>query len=266
MQELLKNLEMLLDAGVDEILRDEPQNLMQKNNNSSNVNNITNINKMKNNLVEELKPTSNITDQARELANKASDLAQLKAAIENFTGCNLHKTAKNTVFADGQVNSQVMLIGEAPGSSEDEQGIPFCGISGKLLDEIFKAINFSRDKNLYITNSVFWRPPGNRRPTDEEIAICRPFVEKHIALIKPKVIILVGSTALASILPDITETISKVRGGFFKYNNQYLDHDIDITAIYHPSYLLRQPGKKKIMWHDIVKIKSQLLTDTKSHI
>lgn len=262
MQDLLNTLETFLDAGVDEVLTEEPQNLLNKKPIISNTpisNNIIQDNSLNNkNLVEELKDTHNIEQSARALADKATTLPALKDTIENFNGCALHKTAKNTVFSDGNPKSKIMLIGEAPGASEDEQGIPFCGLSGKLLDEIFKAIQHSRTENLYITNSVFWRPPGNRRPTDEEIIICRPFVEKHIALINPSLIILVGSTALASLLPNATETISRIRGKFFQYNNQYLENAINITAIFHPSYLLRQPGKKRLMWQDIVKINNFL--------
>jgi len=263
MQDLLNTLETFLDSGVNELLSDKPQNLTKptqiKNNSAiSNINGNSNQieNNYKKNLVEELKPTHNIIQNSRNLADSAKSLEELKETIKNFTGCSLHKTAKQAVFSDGNPNSQIMLVGEAPGASEDEQGIPFCGVSGKLLDEIFRSINHSRTENLYITNSVFWRPPGNRRPTDEEIMICRPFVEKHISLIKPKIIILVGSTALTSLLPNATETITKIRGKFFKYNNQYLDSEINITAIFHPSYLLRQPFKKKLMWQDIVKINS----------
>lgn len=259
MQDLLNTLETFLDAGVNEVLLDKPQNMLKQESTPSGNFNVNKAISLKQNLVEELRPTNNMIELARELANKAKTLDELKTTIADFKGCNLSKTAKNTVFSDGNHNSKIMLIGEAPGASEDEQGIPFCGISGKLLDEIFRSIKHSRSENLYITNSVFWRPPGNRRPTDEEIMICRPFVEKHIALIKPELIILVGSTALASLLPDTTETISKIRGKLSKYNNQYLDSETNITAIFHPSYLLRQPGKKKLMWQDVVKINNFLL-------
>ena len=259
MQDLLNTLETFLEAGVDEILVKEPVNLLkQKKHISHNKTTKNNLSFLKQNLVEELNPTIDAAKEARSLADKANNLAELKAAIQNFNGCMLKKTAKNAVFCDGNPESKIMLIGEAPGASEDEQGIPFCGVSGKLLDNIFLAIKHQRVKNLYISNSVFWRPPGNRRPTDEEIMICRPFVEKHIALIKPKLIILVGSTALASLLPQVTETISRIRGKFLTYTNQYLDQEINISAIFHPSYLLRQPAKKKLMWDDIVKINNYL--------
>jgi len=276
MQDLLATLETFLEAGVDEIIQDTPRNLIAEKQEKLVANQVkqnpvvaqqvsqaspagpaipqaANINKA--NLVAELKPTASSIAESKKLAEAANSLEELKEALANFKGCELYKTAKNLVFSDGNRESDIVLIGEAPGASEDEQGIPFCGISGQLLDDIFRAIGRKRANNLYITNSVFWRPPGNRRPTDEEIAICRPFVEKHIALKKPKLIVLVGGTALASVLPDITTTISKIRGNFMKYKNPYLDQEIDITAIFHPSYLLRQPGKKRVMWDDMVKIK-----------
>ena len=142
-----------------------------------------------------------------------------------------------------------MLIGEAPGASEDEQGIPFCGQSGKLLNNILLSLGIKRE-DVYITNSVFWRPPGNRRPTPLELNKCRPFLEKHIQIINPKIILLVGSTALESVMQTY-DSISKVRQKLFYYKNQFLKDKIKLMVIYHPSYLLRQPQKKKEMWHDI---------------
>lgn len=257
MQDLLNTLETFLESGIDEILNEQPTNLLKNNTLQTQpiqAKQEPNINFLKKNLVEELSPTIDGASLARELANKAQNAQELQEIVKDFDGCMLKKTAKNTVFSDGNPNSKIMLIGEAPGASEDEAAIPFCGVSGKLLDNIFLAINHQRAKNLYISNSVFWRPPANRRPTDEEVLICRPFVEKHIALINPSLIILVGSTALNSLLPNITETISNIRGKFMSYNNQYLAQEIKITTIFHPSYLLRQPAKKKLMWDDIIKI------------
>jgi uracil-DNA glycosylase len=252
MQDVVDLLVHMKDSGISDLQTNIANNLKPKTPKPI-------IKVIENQLTEEIKPTANAVEQARKAADKASSLGELRTALDNFTGCNLYKTAQNTVFSDGHEDAEIMLIGEAPGASEDEQGIPFCGISGQLLDDIFKSIGHFRKKNLYISNSVFWRPPANRRPTEEEIAICRPFVEKHIALKKPKLIILIGSTAVSSLLPEVTETISKTRGKIMAYNNQYLEQEIKISAIFHPSYLLRQPFKKKIMWQDISKIK-QILT------
>lgn len=197
---------------------------------------------------------------SRELANQATSIDDLRNKINNFDGCELKQFAKNTVFADGNPKADVLLIGEAPGASEDELGIPFCGESGMLLDKIMASINLSRQKNLYITNTIFWRPPANRRPTQSEIDICKPFVEKHIALIKPKLIILVGATAAGALLGQGAE-ISKLRHNYYSYTNVYLDTPITTAAIFHPAYLLRQPNKKKDTWFDLIKIQ-QLLLET----
>jgi uracil-DNA glycosylase family 4 len=196
--------------------------------------------------------------KARNIVDQCKTLAELRQALEDFDGLSIKKTANNTVFADGNPKADVMAIGEAPGANEDEEGIPFCGMSGKLLDQILASIELSRAENLYITNSVFWRPPGNRKPTAEENAACLPFVEKHIALIKPKLLLLVGSTAAAALL-ESTETISRLRSKFYQYKNIYLDEPIPVAVIFHPSYLLRQPLQKKTVWFDLLKIKKSFL-------
>ena len=153
-------------------------------------------------------------------------------------------------------NKRVMIIGEAPGANEDIEGIPFCGQSGKLLDQIFDSVDLVRSRNLYIANAIFWRPPGNRKPTAKELAICRPFVEKHISLIKPKLIVACGSSALASLLPDLTTPITKLRGKMLDYDNQFLTDKIKLIPIFHPSFLLRQPSRKKSAWEDMITIKN----------
>ncbi len=198
-----------------------------------------------------------IVAQAKSLAQAAKNLEELRKAVENFDGCNLKKMATNTVFCDGNPNSKVMVIGEAPGNHEDLQGIPFCGDSGKVLDDMFRAINMRRADNFYITNVIFWRPPGNRRPTDEELAICRPFVERHIQLMNPEVIVLVGATSMAAIL-GITDPISSVRGTFMDFSPSFLSHTIKTFAIFHPSYLMRQSAKKKIAWADMLALEQFL--------
>jgi uracil-DNA glycosylase family 4 len=197
---------------------------------------------------------SSTMSSARELADNCSTIAELRQAVQNFEGCDLKAMANNTVFSDGNENADVMLIGEAPGANEDAKGIPFCGDSGQLLDKILGTIDLTRQDNLYITNVIFWRPPANRKPTDEELAACLPFVEKHIALIAPKLLIIAGSVALNSLL-SISDSISKYRQKILNYKNQYLDKDIPVIVIYHPSYLLRQPLQKKSAWHDMLFIR-----------
>lgn len=199
-----------------------------------------------------------VIDEARTLADKATNLTELRYLLENFNGCELKEFATNTVFADGVTNATILLLGEAPGATEDEQGIPFCGESGIMLDRMLESINISRKTNAYITNTVFWRPPANRRPTNAEIEICKPFVEKHIALIKPKLIILVGSTAVTSLFGKNT-IISEIRQNNYPYINKYLSEAIPTTAIFHPAYLLRQPTQKKVTWYDLLKIQDFLI-------
>ncbi len=195
--------------------------------------------------------------KTRELADNANTLEELKQAVSGFNGLAIIKSATNTVFGEGNPKSKVMFIGEAPGENEDLEGRPFCGLSGQLLDKMLGFIGLERVKNFYITNTLFWRPPGNRKPTPEELAICKPFVEKHIALIKPEVIVLVGGTATLGVL-DSKESISVMRKKLSPYTNKYLNKEIPCFAIYHPSFLLRSPSQKKNAWADMVKIKKHL--------
>jgi len=193
----------------------------------------------------------------RKLVDNIDNINHLQDAVENFDGCSICKTATKTVFSDGVASSEVMVIGEAPGANEDMKGIPFCGDSGQLLDKVLSSIELHRAENVYITNTVFWRPPGNRRPTDEELRICQPFVEKHIALIRPKIIILVGSTASQALLGDLGP-VSKQRMRVFEYTNCYLDYKVPCVVTFHPSYLLRQPSQKRAAWQDMLFIKKIL--------
>ncbi|MCI5048913.1 MAG: uracil-DNA glycosylase [Rickettsiales bacterium] len=200
---------------------------------------------------------SNTIADARTLADEAKTLDELKEAISTFDGCPLKKMAKNTVFSDGNPDSDIMLIGEAPGAEEDRQGIPFCGASGQLLDRMLESIGLSRAENCYISNTLFWRPPGNRTPTPEENAICLPFVEKHIALFNPKILILVGGTAAKSLLNE-NKGITRLRGNVFSYENSYTSQKIDTFVLFHPSYLLRQPLQKRLAWQDLLQIKTAI--------
>jgi DNA polymerase len=199
------------------------------------------------------KKNTKVTNDNEALAT-CKTLEELRALVEAFDGCDLKKAAQNTVFGEGNPQAKILVLGEAPGAKEDEEGRPFCGQSGQLLDRALGALGLSRDKNLYITNSLFWRPPANRKPTADELALCKPFLEKHLALIKPDLILLVGATALEALL-GITTPITKLRGQYFDYTNPFLEKPITATPIFHPSYLLRQPGHKKTLWFDLLKIK-----------
>lgn len=254
MSNIIKTLEWYAQNGVTEIISDKSShsNKTQTNTNETNIPKIRLKNTDKNTSL-----FSNAALEARKLADSSQNLEELKRNLENFEGCLLKKTATNTVFSDGQSNAKVMLIGEAPGANEDLEGRPFCGDSGKLLDSILMSIDLCRTKNLYITNAVFWRPPGNRKPTDQELQCCLPFLEKHIALVNPDLLILAGSTSCTSVLNN-NNPISQQRHKIFSYKNQYLENNINTVVIFHPSYLLRQPSQKKAAWQDMLFIKNLL--------
>ncbi|NDF11735.1 MAG: uracil-DNA glycosylase [Proteobacteria bacterium] len=198
--------------------------------------------------------------KAKELASAAKTLEELRAAVQSFDGLAIKKTATNTVFSDGNRHAPVMFIGEAPGANEDAEGIPFCGISGKLLDTMLGTIGITRAENAYITNTIFWRPPGNRRPTPEELMICRPFVEKHIALLNPKMLVLVGGTATAALLDD-SVSVSRLRGKFHSYKTPFAENPYPVGVLFHPSYLLRSPLQKRLAWHDLQILRDRLEQD-----
>lgn len=182
-------------------------------------------------------------------------LSLLKNITSEYSNCALKKTAKNIVFSDGNPSSQVMLLGEAPGEEEDKIGKPFVGVAGKLLDKMLEAINLNRE-NTYLTNVVFWRPPGNRKPTEEEIGACIPFVMKHIELIKPRILILSGATAAKAIY-QLNTGITQIRG-VWRTLNLGENLNINSIAIFHPAFLLRQPARKREAWEDLKKIKLEV--------
>jgi len=184
-------------------------------------------------------------------------LKKLKKKIINLD-CELKLKTKNFVFYDGVLTSDIMIIGEAPGYEEDKIGKPFVGTAGKKLDEMINAIGLDRKNNVYITNIIPWRPPDNRTPTDNEINFFLPYVEEHISIIKPKILLLFGNVASKSIL-NLNEGITKNHGKWFNYKNPFLKKKIFTTCIFHPSYLLRSPDKKKIAWEDLKKVKEKII-------
>ena len=192
--------------------------------------------------------------EAEKLAAQASDLAALREAMLSFDLCPLKKTARNLVFADGAPQAQIMLIGEAPGQEEDRRGLPFVGRSGQLLDKMLAAIGLSRADNIYITNILPWRPPGNRNPFDWERAVCRPFLDRHIELIAPKILIFLGGVAAKELL-NTTRGIMSLRGRWHKMKIK--DREIDALPTLHPAYLLRQPAQKSLAWSDMLLVKKK---------
>lgn len=192
---------------------------------------------------------------ARELAARAANLEELREAMASFEGCNLKFTAKNTVFADGNPEARLMLVGEAPGRDEDIEGLPFVGRSGQLLDRMLAAIGLDR-ASVYIANVIPWRPPGNRTPTPHETQICRPFIERQIELVNPAVLVNLGGASAKTLL-NASEGILRLRGHWRSYTT---DSGSVIPAMptLHPAYLLRTPNHKKLAWRDFLEVKAKL--------
>ena len=201
-------------------------------------------------------PPSAAGASAAHLAAAATTLDELRAAVAAFDGCGLKQFASNTVFSDGNPQSRLMVIGEAPGEEEDRQGKPFVGVSGKLLDRMLSSIGYDRS-NFYITNVMFWRPPGNRKPTGEEVAQCLPFVERHIALVDPAVLLFVGGLAASTLLAN-PQGITRLRGRWNDFAIPDLARPIPAMATFHPAYLLRTPQHKRLAWRDLLAVKQQL--------
>jgi uracil-DNA glycosylase len=193
---------------------------------------------------------------ARLLAARADTLAALEASIAGFDGCALKRTATNTVIADGNPAAPVMIIGEAPGADEDRIGRPFVGRAGQLLDRMLAAIGLDRE-GVLITNVIYWRPPGNRTPTTDEIAACVPFVLRHVALVRPKVLVLAGGTAARALLPP-GPGITRLRGRWFDLAVPGLDQPVPTLPMFHPSFLLRAPERKREAWRDLLALRARL--------
>ncbi len=188
-------------------------------------------------------------------AAAAASLAELKAAMEAFEGSALKRQATNTVFADGVAESRMMFIGEAPGRDEDRLGKPFVGPAGQLLDKMLASIGLDRTKNCYITNVLNWRPPDNRDPSPEEAAINLPFLRRHIELVDPKLIVVLGAVAARHVM-GISDGIMKSRGRWLEY--RVGERMVPVLPTLHPAYLLRQPAHKKLAWRDLQAIASRL--------
>ena len=185
--------------------------------------------------------------------DKSKSLELLKKSIMNLKKCDLKKNAKNIVFSDGNPKSKIMLIGEAPGANEDEEGLPFVGRAGMLLDKMLAAINLDR-KKVYISNIVNFRPPENRRPTDEEIKRYLPFITKHIEIINPKILVLLGSTAMNALIGNDV-VISKMRGNWIE--KEFGNCKTSVIITFHPAFLMRQPAQKKMSWIDLKMVRDR---------
>ena len=223
----------LIQSGVHTFLKDTPNKLLENQQNQP-----------KSKEKKDLKKLDEI--------NKIQDLIPL---ISNHKSA-LKNNAKKMVLYDGNVNSHLMIIGEAPGQEEDEQGIPFVGRAGQLLNKMLSAINLDR-KDIYITNVLPWRPPQNRTPTDKEILEFLPFLQRQIEIIKPQILYILGTTAAKAIL-STPQSLGKLRGKWYEYKTISLESTIDVLVSYHPAFLLRSPNYKKEAWSDLQMLQKKL--------
>ena len=230
-----KNLEFIVNSGVNYFLQDSPRNWFES--------------EKKLDL-----PHSNINTEDKK--------SQIEIIIKDLKDhqSSLRKTAKNLVVYDGNLNAKVMLIGEAPGRDEDEQGIPFVGRAGQLLNKMLLAIKLQRE-DVYITNVVNWRPPDNRTPTDDEILEYLPFLQRQIDIVQPKFIFLLGGVAAKAIL-STPLALGKLRGNWHEYKSLNLEESILTIASYHPAFLLRSPQFKKQSWEDLQMLQEKLKNES----
>jgi uracil-DNA glycosylase len=190
----------------------------------------------------------------RATTGAAATLAELEALVARFEGCSLKRTAKSLCFARGSAEAKVMMIGEAPGRDEDLQGKPFVGRAGQLLDRMLAAIGLG-EAEVYITNTVYWRPPGNRTPSPEEVEACAPFLARQIELLSPRVLVLLGGAATKTIL-GTSEGIMRLRGKWLTYACTV--GEVPVLATLHPAYLLRNPAAKRYAWRDLLMLKAAI--------
>lgn len=248
-------------------------------NNQYNANKANNtINNIKNQRIEEnketpakaveklrksLTPTSEIVKKIESKLQNINKLSEIKKNLLEFEDCPLSKTATNTVFGTGNEEADVLMIGEAPGAEEDLQGEPFVGRSGKLLTKALESIGIFRE-NIFITNSIFWRPPGNRNPTEAEVLMCKPFVNSIIRIVNPKIILAIGKIA-ANFLLEEDVAIGKMRGKWYGSGNLQLSNkclaNAKVRVLYHPAYLLRNPRQKKVFWFDLLEVKDHIIQE-----
>ena len=194
--------------------------------------------------------------EARERARAATNLDELRQSLDDFKGIALRRTATQMVFADGNPAARIMLVGEAPGADEDRLGRPFVGLSGQLLDRMLGAIGLTRAESVYITNVINWRPPGNRAPSDAEIALSLPFIERHIELVNPALLIFVGGVA-AKALMHTSQGITRLRGRWTDYQTAGMQSPVPAMPVFHPAYLLRSPAQKSLAWADLQNIRDR---------
>ena len=192
--------------------------------------------------------------ETRALAAAAQTLDALRAAMDSYDGCGLKHRATRLCFADGNPEAEIMLVGEAPGSEEDQQGKPFVGRAGQLLDKMLAAIGLDRTK-VFIVNTVPWRPPGNREPAPDEMALCRPFLERQVELVAPRLLVTLGNVPTKSLFGTATGIV-RMRGQWKELTIG--SHTVPALATFHPAYLLRQPAQKALAWRDMLALKARI--------
>ncbi len=245
--------EWQFESGIDEVLSDDPINRFEKPQISISSSKAT-PEKVEQKLIKNEVGTN--TYNPSNLIADIKNLSELRESLSTFEGCSLKNTSTNLVFSDGNDKARVMLIGEAPGAEEDRIGKPFVGVSGQLLDKMLLSIGLDRT-SVYITNILPWRPPGNRQPTPVEINSCLPFIRRHIQLISPKVLLLVGGTAAKGLL-DTKDGIMRLRGRWFDYKDESLTGVTPALPVLHPAFLLRSPAHKNSAWKDMLSLKNKL--------
>ena len=253
--QLISNLEWQLKMGAENMVEEKHNNYSESKEAKTNIDNLSKIEISKKTDTSFFQEEENSNELLQQSLDKCLTLEELKNYMLEFNGCDLKKTATQLVFSDGNPKSNIMIIGEAPGAEEDRLGKPFCGASGKLLDKMLASINLDRN-NVYITNVIPWRPPGNRTPNENEINLMKPFLMRHIEIVAPKMLVSVGGSASKAIL-NIEGGILRYRGVWkeIKLSNSLI---IPIIPTLHPAYLLRAPNQKKLAWEDLKSIRSKL--------
>lgn len=262
-----------LEAGIDQCIGDEPNNRFNKNSENLESTEKKAVETTNRDSVQTIKNGRIQGDQgsvdahniqhsihvspvsSNELALNCKSLEELEATVRDFDECALKKTSANTVFSSGSIDSRVMFVGEAPGAEEDREGRPFVGASGRLFDKMLASIGITRDK-VYITNTIFWRPPGNRRPTGAEVAQCLPFLQRQIELVRPDILVPLGGSASQTLL-KVDLGITLLRGRWYEYTLS--DNSKIVTLpMFHPAYLLRSPVHKREAWRDMLALSDKL--------
>ena len=262
-----------LEAGIDQCIGDEPNNRFNKNSENLESTEKKAVGTTNRDSVQTIKNGRIQGDQgsvdahniqhsihvspvsSNELALNCKSLEELEATVRDFDECALKKTSANTVFSSGSIDSRVMFVGEAPGAEEDREGRPFVGASGRLFDKMLASIGIIRDK-VYITNTIFWRPPGNRRPTGAEVAQCLPFLQRQIELVRPDILVPLGGSASQTLL-KVDLGITLLRGRWYEYTLS--DNSKIVTLpMFHPAYLLRSPVHKREAWRDMLALSDKL--------